>query len=728
MVSTISLVATENCNGLPPEVLLHILSYVNVPALGRLACVSKALLSASEDNKLWKSLYERQWSLPVEWIDAAPSKWKEYYLTVVKVRRIAPENFDDEKGTSAFWSYGLPEESANYKAHQKTLDLQQACIMVAKGANLIVFENSEQFIDEFEEEIESSVSCSLELIHRLPNSKNPSLLPVQNTGSTSAKNTLTITDKSKDYKIFIKVFNILHLLRTKGRIQAQAKFLEHRKEFESYSRLLGWWLSEIVHKDLQSKNASDKINFPSRNKPDKQGTRDFLQGFFLTWLKYGEAETHFNTLRALRKLAQETKESGVEKSPKGIFLEELIIWTLCRNKSSFDLESLANLYLHFPQQYSVMYLVNNPSQEKLPDSHLLNADELEKAVQLYLRVIRLYPPQQVPLRLATNLSLALIQLKQVSPTTPPQDRVLLLPLSIFQTVVNHRERIRIKDLDIVTHFIALFQIKQGYPFIEACLKWIHPPYDEKTLQQMTCFLCTKISFYQQTANFIEALYAWIDLCNFLAQEKQAKLPGDFDLFETLYSLLNTSKQVCEEMLSIPSKLPPIQLAVAYAFYRLNKIEESLRIAMRVVQYFNKSDLQWLSTLSQVDFRAVVIYSLCLGTVDELENYYLEEILDYHSTKRFYIYHNLATRIYFLERSDEELDQEEMEKAIEHAEEAVRIDPDEPEPHILIGLCHSFNGDHEEARYEIKAGVNLCPERFSLEQEFKEEQLLIFPVE
>jgi hypothetical protein len=716
-----NLVATENCNGLPQETLLQILSYVGVKDLGRIACVSKELLRISEDNILWKTIYECRWTLPVEWIDEAPSKWKDYYLTVVKVRQFAPKDSENQTETSVFWSFGLPEESAILKPLQTTLGLQQASVMVAKGATLIVFRSSQESDPEFEEEPE--ISCSLSLQQRSAHSNPPNLDHAIKTRE------LTLSGNSESHRTFMTVFNILYLLRTAGRIKAQEEFLKERKQLETYSRLLGWWLSEIVNQDLYQKNDSLRVTFPAHTNPDKKETRDFLQGFFLMWLKHGEATTHFNTLRALRKLAHENKESGSEEAPKGLFLEELIIWTLCRNNALSNLEKLANLYLHFPHRLSTMTLINHPWTEELPDGDERRAGELEKAAFLYLRTLRLYHPQRTPVQLAVKLSLAWIQLKQIGNNTTPEERALLLPPSIFQAAVNHHERLRIKDLDTMAHFTALFQVKPAYPFMGACLKWIQFPSDEKTLEQTTSLYCTKVFFYRKTGNFVEALYAWIDLCLFLEWERKAKVDDDFDLYGTIYSILNTSKQICEKMVSTQSKLPPVKLAIAYALYRLDRIDESLRMTMEIAPCFNKRALQWLSALSQVDFRAVVIYSLCLDKVAELEHYYLEEMLDYYPEQRFYIYHNLATRIYFLEKSEEESDAdlEEIKKALEYAEEADAADPHQPETHILTGLCYSFNGDHEEGQHEIKMGVALCPEKFSQGQQFSQEQLLIFPV-
>ncbi|MBS0649085.1 MAG: F-box protein [Verrucomicrobia bacterium] len=712
MASRIALVPTEGYNCLPPEILFRVLSHLDVQALGRIARVSKALLGISEDNALWKSLYARQWTLPTEWIDREPPKWKDYYLTVVKVRKCAPEDFEDERAISNFWCFGLPDESANYKARQKTLALQRACVMVANGAIPNLVEDDKTKIqpslnDEGWEDEDWNGANKAEIMwsFQFPNSSKN--LQRNILKQPAACISLLVPD-SEDHRIFFIVFRILSLHHLKDQTQAVKLYLDNRKKLSKYSSLLGWWLSEVLFPDKAQHKNPDKITLPIHKNPPKRKRQNFLQGFFLIWLRHGEPATHFNTLRALRKIAHDSKLVYHDAlSHSGTFLEELIVWNLCRNNSSIALEKLANLYLYFPH--------HSPREE-----------ELKKAIFLYDRVIRSFPADLIPLHLGTNYCLGWLGLKENDAACVPNERESLLPVSIFQKALHHRDPMRIKDLKCVADFTYVFEVKRAYPFIRACLNWIRFPLNEKTLQDMVFLLCTKINFFQQIGNFAEAFDDWINLCFLFAKEKKAKLEKSLDLFQTLYSILNASKEICEEALLLRSQIPEVKLAVAYALYRLNRIDESLRIMVQIARYFYPSDLEWLKTLGQADLRAAVIYSLCLETVEELEQYYLEEMLDYHHTQRFFIYHNLATRIYFIEKNSDEED--DATRALDHAEEAIRIDPHQPETHILIGLCHIYNGDGAEGQAAIKVGETLLPEKFSLKKQYTEKDLLIFPIE
>lgn len=702
-----TLVATETTNGFPPEILLRILSYLDTQALGRIARVSKVLLQASEDNAIWKGVYARQWRIPTEWIGKEPPKWKDYYLTVVKIRSCAPEDLDDERATSNFWCFGLPDESANYKAQQKTLELQRACVRVAKGAIPILVENPDEGEDAkiestWEEEDETPALWTFKLPKELENPQ--SIAPHQPAASAPL-----LAENSEKNKMFILVFRILSCHRQRNQAQAVKLYLDNRKKLTDFSQLLGWWLSEILYPD-RTKD-SDKIAFPTRENQSKRKRQNFLQGFFLVWLRHGEPATHFHTLRALRKIAHESNLDSKQVYPdalslSGTLLEELIVWTLCRNNSSIALEKLATLYLHFPH--------HSPREE-----------ELKKAIFLYDRVIRSFPPDQIPLYLGTNYCLGWLWLREYVPSTP-NERESLLPVSIFQKALHRRDPMRIKDLKCVADFTYIFEVKRAYPFMRACLNWIKLPYYEKTLQDMVFLLCTKINFFQQMGSFAEAFDAWLDLCLFLNKEKEAKLEKGFSLYRTLYFLLNTNKQICEEAILLKSQIPEVKLAVAYALYRVDRVEESLQIMMEIARYFYQSDLQWLSSLGQVNFRALVIYSLCLDTPKDLEKFYLEEMLDYHPTRRFFIYHNLATRVYFIEKNSDEEDDASL--ALKYAEEAISIDSSHPETHILKGLCHIYDGDGAEGQASIKFGERLCPEKFSLKKQYAENDLLIFPVE
>lgn len=268
-----NLVATPGYLPVPVDILIYTLAFVDVRGLCRLACVSRNLLKYTEEDRIWKPRYERQWTLPVEWICTTPPKWKDYYLTVEKVRQFAPDNLDDETETSTFWSFGLPEESANYKAPQTTLNLQQACIMAAKGAIPTV----DKFYEEFDDEASTSLSCSLEFPQKSANSKaHPTTI-----NPAAATSTLTITGNSEDHKIFIIVFQILHLIRQGNQIDAEIEFLENRKSLNDYSRLLGWWLSEIIYKDSSSKEKDqNKITFPTHQNHQKNGESEFSSRLF----------------------------------------------------------------------------------------------------------------------------------------------------------------------------------------------------------------------------------------------------------------------------------------------------------------------------------------------------------------------------------------------------------------------------------------------------------------
>jgi hypothetical protein len=709
MASSITLIPTETTNGFPPEILLRILSYLDTQALGRIARVSKALLQASEDNAIWKGLYAHQWRIPTEWIDREPPKWKDYYLTVVRVRKCAPEDFEDERATSNFWCFGLPDESANYKAQQKTLELQRACVRVVKGAIPILVENPDEDKDakmesSWEGEDETPALWTFKFPKELENSQPNAPQP--------ADSAPLLAENSETNKMFMLVFRILSFHRQGDREQAVSLYLDNRKKLTNYSSLLGWWLSEILYTDKTLQKDSDKIPFPARNgNPPKRKRQNFLQGFFLIWLRHGETATHFNTLRALRKIAHDSKLDSKQVYPdalslSGTFLEEFILWTLCRTNSSVALEKLATLYLHFPH--------HSPREE-----------ELRKAISLYDRVIRSFPPDQIPLHLGTNYCFGWLALKSNDSPTHPNARERLLPISIFQKALHRRDHLRIKDLKCVADFTFTFKVESAYPFVGACLNWIKLPFNEKTLQDMASLLYSKFWFFKEIENFAEAFDAWVNLCLFL-NEKKAKRGITLSLSQSLYLILNTNKQICEEAILLQPQIPQVKLAVAYALYRLDRIDESLRTMMEIACYFDSSDLEWLKTLGQADLRAAIIYSFCLDTPRDLKKFYLEKMLDYHPTSRFFIYHNLATRVYFIEKNSDEEDDASL--ALEYAEEALSIDDSHPETHILKGLCHIYDGDGAEGQASIKFGERLCPEKFSLKKQYAENDLLIFPVE
>ena len=119
-----------------------------------------------------------------------------------------------------------------------------------------------------------------------------------------------------------------------------------------------------------------------------------------------------------------------------------------------------------------------------------------------------------------------------------------------------------------------------------------------------------------------------------------------------------------------------QVVVAYAGFRLGKYDDSLRALLRVIDWVDKSDIDWLYQRSKVDIIAVVVYSYCLNKSEELQDFY-DEMFEYHPKQGFSLYHNLAVGLFFAK---------DYSKAKEMATQALKDDPDEKMTQMLIDLC------------------------------------------
>ncbi|MBS0649084.1 MAG: F-box protein [Verrucomicrobia bacterium] len=731
MVLGVTLVQTERYIGVPREVLFQILSYLDVQVLGHVARVSKALLEASEDNHLWESIYERAWAKPAEWIGSPPTRWKDYFLTVAKVRRFAQRAPQHE--SFIFWSFGLPTESARSRTPNPPLALQKDCVSAARGE-----------------------------IPRLHVIDTP-LLP------------LIKKEDSKLDEIFMKAFLILFRFRRPDTGMVRTVFFEHRHQVRDYSRLLEWWLSQIVASSLPCEDRHSLLSFPLS--PEKKEVRDFLQGFFLVWLQHGEEATHFNTLRALRKLANDIEQE--EKHPS--FLEEFLLWKVSRNCSPNHLEHLANIYSHFPLRPTSSSSKKNVSFDKKHLERLaVKQGDLEKAQRLYLQAIRLYEKEQIPLQLAIYLSQTLMQLKKLHSSSSLSKKAQELPLFIFQSAVAQNVEITIPDFETILRFATAFQRSQDYPFLGACLQRIRLPYNTQRRELMASFKCqgmnirdfqlitqctaifqktpdgrcvqalpllfrpsyydetlelivsfhnAQIQFYLQTQNFMEALYAWMDLCWLLSKSWHSEDP---DLFKNLYSILDSNLQVCEEMILVHSDIIAMRLAIAYAYHRLNRLDESLQILQKAVECFDKTKLSWLLKAGETNYKAAELYACCLNTIEDVEKHYLA-MLSHHPQRSFLIYHNLATRIYFqptpMPDSDDEGDTIEIKAvdpgtALKYAQMARELNPNAPETHFLIGLCHSARGEMDLAHSATLTGLQLAQGRFAADHAFSKHDLLL----
>ena len=121
------------------------------------------------------------------------------------------------------------------------------------------------------------------------------------------------------------------------------------------------------------------------------------------------------------------------------------------------------------------------------------------------------------------------------------------------------------------------------------------------------------------------------------------------LYKSLFTLLDKSSLNCRKILSLEVKCPHAHLAHAYAYYRLENLHQSIKILSKYSKCYREKDISWLATKIEKDFYTAMVYSLFLHRKTELKEYFVELFSHYYKG-RFFLYHNLAVRLYFEELS------------------------------------------------------------------------------
>jgi tetratricopeptide (TPR) repeat protein len=169
------------------------------------------------------------------------------------------------------------------------------------------------------------------------------------------------------------------------------------------------------------------------------------------------------------------------------------------------------------------------------------------------------------------------------------------------------------------------------------------------------------------------------------------------------------------MVSITSEEPSINLAQASILLKEGKLDAAILHAYRTQGIYTPSSGEWLILLSRKNFKAVVAYSLHLQSTGELIDYFLE-MLDFHLGLTFFIYHNLAVRLFF--EGNPELALKYLEIALENSVHATSL--------ILKSMIHR-KLEQTSLAQEALQQAHALDENISIEEvDFTQSQLLITP--
>ncbi len=467
---------------------------------------------------------------------------------------------------------------------------------------------------------------------------------------------------------------ILQLLNVKDHPSAFSVFLKHRQTLIRSNPHAGWWLSRIFSRSLGKLTKDQMIFLPEKfNLPN---FHDFLLGVAHIWLEQGRWLELLVTLNCYGQLV--TEEMGGELLSFQRFIEECQ-----RSKPSWQLlEALGDILDSFNKK--------------------------EEAIDLYIQALHpevcMFPRDEV--RLATKIGDLLIALKQKHSDQIPSEDALELVLEIFENHMLHKTEYDLEPVLTLLGLALTYKLENYYQILlDIPTRTLYNSSKDDFFPTYFFFRC---QLCKVTKNQTAGIEAWVEFCH-------TSLLSSSD-YRIIYLFLKDDLPACHTMLRYQREIPQVQLGVAYAHFRLNNIDQALRIISANRMYIRKEDLAWLFFYSKTNINAAVIYSLFLNTRLELIQFYTS-LLDY-SHREFFIYHNLATRLFFIHHKP-------IREIVKYVKMAQDHDPDIPESYILKAKCYQKLGKPEKSLQSLSKARELKPRKFSSNPiDYSQDELLL----
>jgi tetratricopeptide (TPR) repeat protein len=638
------------------EIKVEIFSYLSELALCRIAQVCKDFKSISQNNILWKPLYCRKWGLSKDWQIPYPHNWKNYFERVYQAEKVYQAKKDpkssESKEYSFYWGRGCPIESI--KKHQGA----------DTNKNLILAE-----------------------LYAIMGNVNKAQI---------IKNAIQLSVKlSKKQELHLSLISILCHLNKKDYDKALNEYNENRENFIKISHLNGLWISNLIH-SLSSRTPT--ISLPE-NKYSYETELEYvekLKGASIIWMEQGKESASLTTIHCLSEIVQRIKKisapSDTAEKKEALFFKQFIALNNQNNISATFWEKLGDL----------AYKIKNPE---------INA------IELYIRNLKLniYISLENKTRITAKLCRSLVDSK--NNYNKNNSKEIQLVLQILDQHIKSKSLLNPDFLSVIMDFIMAFEIDTHYPKVLDLSKRIDL---NNSNQDLKFFYAKKIKLCQLVNDTKNAISSWKSLCIYLNENSTPKQENELqkdktpiDIYPMIYRILDSDDKACEEMISTKPDCIQAHVGIAYAYYRMNNVESAIKVILSIKQYIESDDIHWLYEYSKADFRAIVAYSLTLQKDQQLEDYYLD-MSEYSSNHDFYIYHNLATRLFYQGYIDKALKYIEM--AFEHGSEA--------ESYIIKGLCHLQKKELEASQKAFEQAYQLDSSMVVDHFDYPQEQLLI----
>ncbi len=625
---------------IPNETAVQIFSFLEKKELGRLAQVCQRFKSIAEDNQLWKPLYLRKWKINYNHLFS--ERWKIFFKRSQNL--FNNMNRDPEsKNYALFWGQGFSQHAIH--------------LLETSVSNQKTFRKDNLNLAEMYAVIgerEKSQKC-LESIKKSNN------------------------DSVQLHSILI---DILDHLNKKDFEFALSIYQTYRNQLISLSPVIGWWLYNLIkifHSEEKLKG--NQLFLPKTINPFCYQYVNFFRGASFAWIYQNKEDLSLTAVKCQSQLNQrikEQKDSKYDKHEETLFFENFIDTCYQKNLSWKFFERLGDI---------VSY-IDNPKI---------------RAEDLYLHALKtdLYISLEKKSQLVTKLTKALVDSWKKLHKKDINASTLKLIFNIFNQSVASESLNKHKLIYAFCDLVVVYKLTSYYHYFSKMFN--DTQHGNLVSEESMQFYKNKVKLHIFIKDYVNAVYAWVNFCFSINDSSKTESDILIDIYSLIYQVLEISEEACQIIISIKSNSVKVLTAAAYAHHLLGHSEKALCTISAMSSFVDSDDYEWLLEYSRKNFNGVVIYSLLLKTLGELEDYYLEMADIYTNEKEFYIYHNLATRLFFLDH---------IEKALEYVELALVHDK-QAESYVLKGLCYEKQQNIQESQKAFKRAARLEPDVFSL---------------
>lgn len=391
----------------------------------------------------------------------------------------------------------------------------------------------------------------------------------------------------------------MQLLKNIDGDEAYPRYLQHRVDFFKKGPLRGWWLSNL----LSIKKKKDQVALPREIRRNEKDLHHFMLGCVIFWLERKKTHPGLITLNCCTELFQKFPYLLVDDDT----IQENVAWRLEETISGQAAPlPVLERFVHFFNCY-------RPKQSIKILNKILDIVDLARQIHY-----------------ADELALTICKIEDEEENA--------------QRIISFYQK---QKLDLISPqvFAALAHLIRKYS-IESAYEWILTSSPDKiTSEPQLYFDLIELCCRHDTMHAVVNL--WTKLTALRKGEPLEDSISGEDFLKVISDLMEENDQIYRDIVALEPETAEIVVIQAYAFFLNNQVNSALIHLYQWERYVGfdlEEQLGWLSEMKWKNFKAALAYSLFLQDNDALVAHFFE-LFD-TPTQSFFIYHNLAVRLFF----------------------------------------------------------------------------------